>query len=300
MSYVIAENQSSFIPGRSTVDNILVLQETIHSFKNVKGRKGFMILKLDLEKAYDWLEWSFVKNSVHCLGLPIEIQHVISHCISSASMEINWNGNVTDPFNSSRGLRQGDPISPYLFVICLERLGHLIKDAVHNGNWIPFSFGRGSSTKISHMCFADNLILVTEASLGQVECIMNILRIFWDCAGQKINLDKSQVFFSQNVSNDQAEILSHYLGALMIHQRLSKNYFSFLLDKMRKKLNGWKAKSLSFAGRVTLAQSSLLSIPGYVFQTSQIPVSVCLEAKKICRDFIWGSTADARRCHLIS
>lgn len=68
---------------------------------------------------------------------------------------------------------------------------------------------------------------------------------------------------------------------------------------MRRKLAGWKANSLSFAGRVTLAQASLSSIPGYILQATHIPISVCKAAEKICRDFIWGTTADKRKCHLV-
>lgn len=86
----------------------------------------------------------------------------------------------------------------------------------------------------------------------------------------------------------------------MIHQRNTRSSYQFVLDRMCKKLSGWKANFLSFASRITLAQASLSSIPGYVLQTSPIPVSVCNEAEKLCRDFIWGSTADARKCHLVA
>lgn len=86
----------------------------------------------------------------------------------------------------------------------------------------------------------------------------------------------------------------------MLHQRTLKHSFSFILDKMGKKLSVWKANSLSFAGRVTLAQSSLASMHGYVMQSSVIPLSVCDEAEKLCRNFIWGSKTDKRRCHLVS
>lgn len=86
----------------------------------------------------------------------------------------------------------------------------------------------------------------------------------------------------------------------MLHQRLARHQFTFVLDKMRKKLSGWKASFLSFAGRVALAQSSLASIPGYVLQATPVPLSICDEAEKICRDFIWGSSADRRRCHLVA
>lgn len=152
LPYVVSENQSSFIPGRSTVDNILVLQETIHSLKNLKGKKGFMIPKLDLEKAYDRMEWSFVMNSLSCLGIPQDIQNLIFKCrFSSTSLKVNWNGTQTDSFSSTRGLRRGDPISPYLFVLRLERLGHKISNVVASREWIPFSFGRGKPKNLPYV-----------------------------------------------------------------------------------------------------------------------------------------------------
>lgn len=117
-----------------------------------------MAVKLDLEKAYDRLEWNFVMETLLILGIPENLRNLIFHCISSASLSINWNGCSSSSIVSSRGLRQGDPIFPYLFVLCLERLGHRITDAVEARDWIPFKFGRGIGPKLSHMCFADDLI----------------------------------------------------------------------------------------------------------------------------------------------
>lgn len=79
-------------------------------------------------------------------------------CISLAKFQIIWNGETTTAFTSSRGLRQGDPISPYLFVLCLERLGHMIEEKVEEGRWNPVSLSR-EGPQISHLCFVDDLIL---------------------------------------------------------------------------------------------------------------------------------------------
>lgn len=196
LPYVVSQNQSSFISGRSTVDNILVMQEAIHSLNCLKGKKGFMIIKLDLEKAYDCLEWSFIMDSLRLLGIPSSLKNIIYHCISSANLSINWNGNPTPSFSSSRGLRQGDPISPYLFVLALERLGHKIQDLVNNGNWKPLTFGRGNGPIMSHICFADDIVLVAEASSDQVHMIRDLLDAFCMNSGQKVSLNKSKVFFS--------------------------------------------------------------------------------------------------------
>lgn len=141
LPYVVSQHQSSFIAGRSTVDNILVMQEAIHSLNLLKANKGYKIIKLDFEKAYDRLEWNFIMESLASLNIPDNIKNLVFHCISSANLSIIWNGFPTSSFPASRGLTQGDPISPYLFVLALERLGHMIQDKVDEGIRKPLSFG---------------------------------------------------------------------------------------------------------------------------------------------------------------
>lgn len=153
----------------------------------------------------------------------------------------------------------------------------------------------GVGLLFSHICFADDLILVAEANRDQVLMFKNILDEFCYCSEQKVNLSKSKVYFSPNLSSsifadlslllgvEETKDLGQYLGASMMHQIVSKHSFSFMLDKMRKKLVMGKVNFLLFAGRVTLAQSCLASIPGYVMQTVAIPISICDEAEKICR-----------------
>lgn len=128
-----------------------------------------MILKLDLEKAYDRLEWNFIFDSLILLNIPDHLCFIIFHCISSVSVSINWNGGKTSAFETSRGLRQGGPISPYLFILALERLGHKIIDLVNKGSWSPFKFGRGEGLRHSHVCFADDLLLVAMVKSGFVD-----------------------------------------------------------------------------------------------------------------------------------
>lgn len=136
---MVDETQSSFVPGRHAVDNAIILQEIIHSMQYLKGSKGFMIIKLDLAKAYDRMEWPFIINILHDLGVPPNAVELISACISSPTMSINWQGQNTTSFSPTRGLRQGDPISPYLFVLGMERFGHCIRDSLECGTWVPFA-----------------------------------------------------------------------------------------------------------------------------------------------------------------
>lgn len=134
MPSLVSKRQSSFIPGRSTNDNIIFLQETIHSMNLMKCKEGFMIVKLDLQKAYDCIEWRFVRETLELIGQPENLIDLIMNCISSSRMQMNWNERPSTAFSPSHGLRQGDPLSPYLFVLCKEQLSHAISDAVNDGD----------------------------------------------------------------------------------------------------------------------------------------------------------------------
>lgn len=118
--------QSSFIPGRGTVDNAIVAQEILHYMHKTISKMGSAVFKIDLEKAYDSVDWGFLRNTLHDFDLPDRIINLIMSCVTSSSLSILWNGNKLDSFHPTRGLRQGDPMSPYLFVLCMEKLAMYI------------------------------------------------------------------------------------------------------------------------------------------------------------------------------
>ena len=275
MPKLIGAAQCSFVPGRQSTDNILIAQEVVHSMRIKKGNVGFMAIKVDLEKAYDRLNWEFIIDTLTDVGLPANLIEIIMWCVTSSDMQLLWNGGVTDSFLPSRGIRQGDPMSPYLFVLCIERLAQFISLAASNGLWEPISISK-RGPKLSHLCFADDLILFAKASMEQVQVVKGILDLFCASSGQKVNNQKSCVFFSKNVSLARKQDLSNalgmrltsdlgkYLGIPLFHERCNKKYFQFIIDKMSNRLSCWKARTLSLAGRITLAQSALASIPSYV------------------------------------
>ena len=135
--------QASFVPGRHAADNIIMAQEMVHNIRRSKAINGGMMMKLDLEKAYDRVNWDFLMETLELFGFPNESLRLIKSCISTSTIAVLWNGEMTEPFCPSRGLRQGDPLSPYLFVLYLERLSRLVTRAVELNRWKPFEVCRG-------------------------------------------------------------------------------------------------------------------------------------------------------------
>ena len=101
-----------------------------------------MAIKLDLEKAYDKLKWPFIRETLMKARLPQLLVEVIMNYVTLTSFNILWHGEKTESFKPTRGVRQGDPLSPYLFVLCVDRLNHIIKEAVSNGDWKPIFAGK--------------------------------------------------------------------------------------------------------------------------------------------------------------
>lgn len=131
MDEIIDPFQSAFIPGRAITDNIIIGFECMHWLKNNKSNQGFATLKLDMSKAYDRMEWSFLRNILTSLGFNSKWIDLIMMCVTTVSYSFKVNGIITSPIIPTRGLRQGDPLSPYLFVICSQGLSTIINHKVN-------------------------------------------------------------------------------------------------------------------------------------------------------------------------
>ena len=311
ISKLIGPAQSSFILGRLSVDNIVVVQEAVHSMRRKKGRKGWMLLKLDLEKAYDRIRWDFLEETLEAAGFSGNWRKRIMACVTNPSMSLLFNGERTSAFTPARGLRQGDPLSPYLFVLCIERLCNQIELAVARKEWKPIGLSQ-RGPKLSHVCFADDLILSAEASVAQVRVIRRMLESFCLASGQKVSLEKSKIFFSSNVSRDMERLISvesgiestkelgKYLGMPILQKRMNKETFVEVLGRVASRLAGWKGHTLSLAGRITLTKSVISSIPLHSMSTIVLPASTLEGLDKVARAFVWGSTTEKRKLHLLS
>ncbi|KAL5826818.1 hypothetical protein ACOSQ3_018659 [Xanthoceras sorbifolium] len=143
MNSVIFDTQSAFIPSRVITDNVIVGFKCLHALKHkVKGKQGFLVVKLDMSKAYDQVEWDFQEGMMSCLGFSLGWIARVMNCVRSVSYSFLLNGEVFGSLRPSRGLRQGDPLSPYLFFIYAEGLSALFHRAVREGSMAGFQCSR--------------------------------------------------------------------------------------------------------------------------------------------------------------
>jgi len=186
LPYVISPEQSAFIPGRLITDNILVAFETLHIMDTrLKGKEGFMALKLDMSKAYDSIKWSFLEAILIKMGFAPRWIHLLMTCMRTVTYSILINGKPQGHVVPTRGIRQGDPLSPYFFILCAEALSSLLHQAGRAGEVLEVIMSRGS-TRINHLFFADDSLLFCRANLREWGRIQELLAIYEKVLGAKV------------------------------------------------------------------------------------------------------------------
>lgn len=172
------------------------------------SKTSFTGFKLDMNKAYDQVECPFLEAVIRKLGIAEQWITLIMACVRSISYSILINGGPVGNIQPFKGIRQGDPISPYLFLICVEALSALLQKAEWKGiiTGVPTSL---QGPRLSNLFFADDSIIFCKANSVEWRRIMKILGIYENGSGKKLNLLKTSLFFSRNTTQEKKqEILS--------------------------------------------------------------------------------------------
>ncbi|KAL6554936.1 hypothetical protein OROGR_006194 [Orobanche gracilis] len=215
------------------------------------------------------------------------------------------NGSPTREFSLQKGVRQGDPLSSFLFIIAMEGLNLVMKEAVAKGVFKGVAIP-GSNTTLSHLFYADDALFLGEWSKGNIKNLSRILKYFYASSGLKVNFNKSKVYgigvsdreveeWASPLGCEPASLPFNYLGVPVgANMNLKKNWKP-VIDKFNSKLSVWKARSLSFGGRVTLAKSVLGNLPTYFLSLFAAPAGIVDSLEKIRRRFIWGGNSTSNK-----
>ena len=284
---IISENQSAFQAGQVITDNILMAFETLHYMKHHQsGRLGFMALKLDMSKAYDRVEWKYLELVMKRMGFADSWVALMMECISSVSYLILINGEPSAPIHPTRGIRQGNPLSPYLFLFCKEGLHSLLQHAADSGQIQGVSICR-NGPRLTHLFFADDSLLFCRSSIAECQKIQDLLSSYESASGQQLNRSKTSLFFSKSTPADSIDqITTHleiqvvkqyekYLGLPTLVGRNKKASLRFIQERIWAKLQGWKEQLLFQAGREVLLKAVVQAIPTFAISCFKRLITLC-------------------------
>lgn len=237
---------------------------------------------------------SFLREMLIIMGFHMDFVDLIMLCVTSVHYRILVNGLLSDTIIPSRGLIQGDPLSPYLFILCAEGLSFLINRAVVQGRWSSCKITQGAPC-VSHLFFADDSLLSFKANYEEVATVLECLQKYESASS------KSCIMFSAHSSQHCRRYISHllnllevlnigkYLGFPMGIGRNKQEVFSFIESKLRHRIGGWGKKMLSRASKEILLKAVAQALPMYTMSLYYIPATICDRLEKICNKFWWES-----------
>ncbi|KAL2226615.1 UNVERIFIED_CONTAM: hypothetical protein Sindi_2020200, partial [Sesamum indicum] len=295
---IISPYQTTFIPGRSIGDNIMLAQELFSGYNQMRLPPR-CALKVDIRKAYDTVEWDFFLAVLQLFGFPPKFTRWIEECVSTTSFLIGLNRRPHGFFflGKARGLRQGDPLSPYLFVLVMEALHLGFLQRIEQDMQFTYHL-KSESSKVFQMGFADDLLLFCRADFDSIRVFKEGLDWFAEVSGLRLNVQKSHLIIShsaQELKDQMLEILGFqeghlpmkYLGLPLISSRLSIFDCQPLISKIDARITGWEGISLSYAGRVQIIKFVLSALSLYWASAFILPKKVINEIENRLRNFLW-------------
>jgi len=303
---IVNNSQSAIIKGKYILESVVVAHELVHSL-NKSGEQG-VILKLDFEKAYDRVSWQFLFDMLRDRNFdPLWIKW-IQQIVVGGSLGILVNGEESSFFKPGKGLRQGDPLSPLLFNLVGDGLSRMIDRAVDRGlvKGLLGDFRRGGIVSLQ---YADDTILFSKAEESALENLKCILMWYEQLSGMKVNFHKSELV-PMNLDLDDAQRFAQifscpvgsfhlkYLGVPLHFGNLSRDDIQPLVDKILKRIAGWRGKLLSLAARAMLIQTCLASIPVYLLSFIKFPKLAVKLLNTHMANCLWNDSVDNHKYHL--
>ena len=268
-----------------------------------------MVLKLDMEKAYDRVQWPFLLKVLRRMGFSEKWVSLIENCISPCWFSLLINGCPAGFFKSSRGLRQGDPISLSLFILAADYLSRLLDRLILGRKELMYRTTR-YTMGVSHLAYADDIIIFSQAQRSALLSLTECLEHYMEVSGQKVNVGKSCFYLDKKhfswarevkeVSGFQHGSLPFmYLGVPVFRGPKKTSLFMFIRDKISAWIHSWSHRHLSFGGRLTLIRRVLGALPIHIFQVLDPTKGALMQIEQMFARFLWGSCDSSKKTHWI-
>ncbi|KAL9663373.1 hypothetical protein QQ045_018759 [Rhodiola kirilowii] len=283
----------------------MITNELIHSARRANRRA--LILKLDFCKAYDSISWEYLDQIQQMMGFGVKWRQWILECISTPKLAVVVNGSPIEEFSMERGLRQGNPLSPFLFLMVAEGLSRLLSKAKDVGDLRGVELVRNGE-RMNHLQYPDDTVIFCEAEMVEIKALRRILKSFEASSGLRINYSKSKCVgigvkeielrqYAQTLGCDTGQLLMEYLGIPVGADPGRLKTWAPVIDKFKEKLASWRSSTLSMAGRLVLVKAALSNLPVYYASLFKMPVQVVAQLERLQRRFLWGSSEKGRKIH---
>lgn len=280
----------------------------MHNIKIYK--KKAMLLKMDLVKAYDRVNWSFLRLILIRIGLPSLIIKWIMACITSMNISVLVNGSPSEFFSCSRGIRQGCPLYPLLFILIMDGFSRLVNNALVCGQIKGIKISK--DCVISHIMFADDVLVGGVDSLEEWTMYKHIIQTFCRASGMLVSSAKSNLYHHSLKDEQIRGIRSimpyncysieqgfKYLGFILKPNNSQIKDWYWLLRKVEARIAQWSYRLLSIGGKLILVKSVLSSIPVYWFSLLEVPVFIIKTIKRYFF-FLWSGTTSCEKIHMVA
>lgn len=232
-------------------------------------------------------------------------------CVTIVKFSIFANGEKRASVIPSRGLRQGDPLSPYLFLLVIDVLSKLLNKAIKENRLSAIKLNTSCPT-LSHLFFVDDAILFLNANKEECDQVLKILEIYNNASGQLVNFSKFGISFSSNATDGiESDICSligmpqlskkvKYLGLPVFWGNSKAEAYNFLLEQTLHKLQGWKQFQLNQVGKEIMIKHVVQAIPAYTMSCFALPHKFCDKLNSYISNFWWGGNPEKHSIHWTS
>lgn len=298
---MISINQNAFMKKRCIHDNFMFVQQVIKDLH--KKKVPALFIKLDISKAFDSVSWSYLLDILSYLGFGLRWHNWISSLWCTTSFSFLLNGAPGRKIKHARGVRQGDPLSPMIFLLAMEPLHRMFQTAQTLG---ALQIVHAKCSNFRMLLYADDAALFIKPTKHDLAVTKFLLQLFGDASGLITNMQKTEFFPIRCNGIDPRDLLDNeqrlsqfpcsYLGIPLHYKKLPKEAIQPMVQKIGNRLLGWKRNFLTYEGRQLLVKTVLTEMPTHFLIVFKLPSWACKQIDRYRRSFLWRGDDPDKIC----